>query len=301
MCDHTNDLGGREAAMVVLDPGTPERHGRDGVWCDPCLVPLVKALNDGGIRTVASCCGHGTAPTWVILADDRYLLLVSREDAHEFIDAKTKGAPTTQPDPDGGVEMTDGEWAAFRGEAWPFKPGDVVRDSGEDGDDAAWLEAAAVGVVLIDADAERWTHERTDHPHPWAHSGGAWFMNSAALAARGPLTVESAHPAAPATPAAGPGTSGVATGAQAGAGEVGGRTLSDDIGDLLTDYTGDASDIARLAERADELERERDQWQDSAKYAVRQVERVRALAEGAGSGFPYVQVADLRTIVGGTQ
>jgi hypothetical protein len=44
--------------MVVLDPGTPERHGRDGVWCDPCLVPLVKALNDGGLRTLASCCGH---------------------------------------------------------------------------------------------------------------------------------------------------------------------------------------------------------------------------------------------------
>lgn len=44
--------------MVTVRKGTPERHYRDGVWCDPCLVPLVKALNDGGLRTVASCCGH---------------------------------------------------------------------------------------------------------------------------------------------------------------------------------------------------------------------------------------------------
>jgi len=73
MCDHTNDPGGREAAMVVLDPGTPERHGRDGVWCDPCLVPLIRALNDGGVRTIASCCGHGTVEGWIALADGRQL------------------------------------------------------------------------------------------------------------------------------------------------------------------------------------------------------------------------------------
>lgn len=73
MCDHTNDLGGREAAMVVLDPGTPERHGRDGVWCDPCLVPLIKALNDGGVRTIASCCGHGATEGWIALGDGRQL------------------------------------------------------------------------------------------------------------------------------------------------------------------------------------------------------------------------------------
>lgn len=69
MCNHEN----REAAMVVIDPGTPERHGRDGVWCDPCLAPLVKALNDGGVRTVASCCGHGAHAGSIALADGRWL------------------------------------------------------------------------------------------------------------------------------------------------------------------------------------------------------------------------------------
>jgi hypothetical protein len=77
MCDHSGDPGGREAAMIVLDPGTPERHGRDGVWCDPCIAPLVKALNDAGIRTVASCCGHGTANGNIMLGDGRELLIAA--------------------------------------------------------------------------------------------------------------------------------------------------------------------------------------------------------------------------------
>lgn len=32
--------------MVSIDKGTPERHGRDGVWCDPCIEPLVRAFYD---------------------------------------------------------------------------------------------------------------------------------------------------------------------------------------------------------------------------------------------------------------
>lgn len=47
-------------------------------FCDPCIAPLVKALNDGGFSTVASCCGHGHNPTMIGLADDRYLLIVDR-------------------------------------------------------------------------------------------------------------------------------------------------------------------------------------------------------------------------------
>lgn len=63
MCNHEN----REAAMVVLS---------EGVWCDPCLASLVKALNDAGIPTIASCCGHGTHASSVALADGRWLLVV---------------------------------------------------------------------------------------------------------------------------------------------------------------------------------------------------------------------------------
>jgi hypothetical protein len=79
MCDHSADPGGREAAMVEAYPG---------VWCDPCIAPIVRALNESdllavpsrlnpaGVRTVASCCGHGKRPGRVSLADGRELLIV---------------------------------------------------------------------------------------------------------------------------------------------------------------------------------------------------------------------------------
>lgn len=82
MCDHEN----REAAMVVIDPGTPEHLGRDGIWCDPCIEPLIRALNAAGMETRASCCGHGKCPTWVIFDDDRHLVILDRDTAHRVID-----------------------------------------------------------------------------------------------------------------------------------------------------------------------------------------------------------------------
>jgi len=42
---------------------------------DAEIFPLVKALNDGGIGTIASCSGHGNKPGSVILADGREIIL----------------------------------------------------------------------------------------------------------------------------------------------------------------------------------------------------------------------------------
>jgi hypothetical protein len=73
----------REAAMVTLERNS---RGVATVWCDPCIAPLVKALNDGGLPTVASCCGHGTTPGWIALRDDRTLLLTDFDTAHVLMD-----------------------------------------------------------------------------------------------------------------------------------------------------------------------------------------------------------------------
>lgn len=77
MCDYPN----REAAMVKV---------AEKVWCDPCLVPLVMALNNAGIPTVASCCGHGRRPSTVALADGREIIV-----ARSFEEARaiTSGFP----------------------------------------------------------------------------------------------------------------------------------------------------------------------------------------------------------------
>lgn len=44
-------------------------------YLDRCIAPLVKALNDGGLKTITSCCGHGQLPGYVVFADGRELLV----------------------------------------------------------------------------------------------------------------------------------------------------------------------------------------------------------------------------------
>lgn len=66
MCNYSQ----REAAMVQVRPN---------VHCDPCLVPLVRALYEHGFPTVASCCGHGKQPANVALADGRQVFVADPE------------------------------------------------------------------------------------------------------------------------------------------------------------------------------------------------------------------------------
>lgn len=42
---------------------------------DRCVFPIVKALNDAGITTLASCCGHGKQNGSIVLADGRELVI----------------------------------------------------------------------------------------------------------------------------------------------------------------------------------------------------------------------------------
>jgi hypothetical protein len=92
MCDHSN----REAAMVVL---YRDETGKPTVWCDPCLAPLIKALNKGGIGTLASCCGHDEPGRLgsVILADDRVLhILPDLATFHDMCDVLARDAGRTK-------------------------------------------------------------------------------------------------------------------------------------------------------------------------------------------------------------
>ena len=42
---------------------------------DSCIAPIVDALGQAGIGTVASCCGHGTALGTIALSDGRELII----------------------------------------------------------------------------------------------------------------------------------------------------------------------------------------------------------------------------------
>ena len=49
---------------------------------DFCIHQIVAALNAGGIRTLASCCGHGKMPGRIDLEDGRTLVVA--DDAAEL-------------------------------------------------------------------------------------------------------------------------------------------------------------------------------------------------------------------------
>jgi hypothetical protein len=42
---------------------------------DACIVPIVQALNDSGIETIASCCGHGNTCGSIVLKGGREILI----------------------------------------------------------------------------------------------------------------------------------------------------------------------------------------------------------------------------------
>lgn len=68
----------REGRMTVLQRNT---DGTPTVWCDPEIADIVRALNSGGVKTVASCSGHGEKPGGIALADGRQLLLLESLEA----------------------------------------------------------------------------------------------------------------------------------------------------------------------------------------------------------------------------
>lgn len=75
-CSHCDGIGGEKTFHnQVCMP----LSGR--VQCiDYCIHHIVAALNAGGIRTKASCCGHGKKDGRIDLEDGRILIIVNNAD-----------------------------------------------------------------------------------------------------------------------------------------------------------------------------------------------------------------------------
>lgn len=50
-----------------------KKPGQGGL--DPCLISLIKVLNKVGLKTIASCCGHGHRPGNIALEDGREIII----------------------------------------------------------------------------------------------------------------------------------------------------------------------------------------------------------------------------------
>jgi hypothetical protein len=73
MCQHG------EVEKVKID-------GRE-IFVDKCLAPIIQALNDGGIITSISCCGHGDGDGAIMTYyKEQYRLLIVCPEGKESLD-----------------------------------------------------------------------------------------------------------------------------------------------------------------------------------------------------------------------
>ena len=54
---------------------TPDYKGHQFANVDTCISGAVQALNDAGMKTIASCCGHGKQPSRITLEDGREMFI----------------------------------------------------------------------------------------------------------------------------------------------------------------------------------------------------------------------------------
>lgn len=78
-CDRCDECGGKETyANQVVMP-----LGGKAVCIDWCIHHVVAALNAGGVRTFACCCGHDKQDGHIDLEDGRVLVIKSKQEKEE--------------------------------------------------------------------------------------------------------------------------------------------------------------------------------------------------------------------------
>lgn len=73
MCHHDDTID-----LLVNIPAHLSHTGEarwDTKGVDRCIAPIVQALNDAGVLTASSCCGHGETDGQIILQDGRILII----------------------------------------------------------------------------------------------------------------------------------------------------------------------------------------------------------------------------------
>jgi len=74
--------------MVVMEINGKPRD------IDSCIAPIVRALNDAGIPTIACCCGHGKSNGNIALVDGRELIIVPDYQAARLAEDVLKNTKT---------------------------------------------------------------------------------------------------------------------------------------------------------------------------------------------------------------
>lgn len=81
---------GNETILTIAIPAHLSHTGverQDIKGIDSCIAPIVRALNDAGITTVASCCGHSKRPGNIALLDGREIVIAPDYETGRRIDS----------------------------------------------------------------------------------------------------------------------------------------------------------------------------------------------------------------------
>jgi hypothetical protein len=73
---------GSSVSVLVRIPADLSATGKSRsalIEVDACIAPIVKALNEAGVETIGSCCGHGKTDGSILLADGRELIIKARK------------------------------------------------------------------------------------------------------------------------------------------------------------------------------------------------------------------------------
>lgn len=78
MCEH----GDTVLVRVPVDARDSWTHELRWTFkaVDRCIAPIVQALNEGGVLTRTSCCGHGKENPEILLADGRVVIVLPGEE-----------------------------------------------------------------------------------------------------------------------------------------------------------------------------------------------------------------------------
>ena len=105
---------------------------------DSCIAPIIEALNDGGITTIACCCGHGKRPGSIALADGREFIIAPDYDTARKVEA---AFPPLSPFPNGSCEdcgraygdnnwldviIPDEQWSLITGRSGSDREGGIL-------------------------------------------------------------------------------------------------------------------------------------------------------------------------------
>lgn len=78
MCEWGNNI-----VLLVPIPANlsyTDKFRWDYKGVDSCIAPIVQALNDAGIYTANSCCGHGEIDGSILLHDGREIVIKNKKE-----------------------------------------------------------------------------------------------------------------------------------------------------------------------------------------------------------------------------